>query len=65
MNEDFCRELRDLLRKYEADIGFAPDDCSDLYGVTGEKIVVTNQKGETLLSVDGYWLTEHDIKIGD
>ena len=38
--ESFKSELKELLAKYHAYIGFACDSCSDTHGVTGEKIIV-------------------------
>ena len=40
MNE-FLKELKALLSKHNATIGFDVDDCSDLHGVYGEHIFVT------------------------
>lgn len=37
---DFKRDLRDLLIKHNAYIGFSCDPCSDTHGLTGDKLIV-------------------------
>jgi hypothetical protein len=60
----FKKELKDLLEKYNASIGFECADCSDLHGVYEERIVVSvsdGRKETEILSVDGYYIDKHNI----
>lgn len=56
--DTFSKEFSALLAKYEVDINFVCDDCSDTYGITGERMVVRNKDGIEFLSVPG-WRIEH------
>ena len=60
----FKLELKELLEKYNASIGFECADCSDLHGVYEERIVVTvsdGRKEKEILSVDGYYIDKHNL----
>ena len=59
---DFQRELLALLEKHGATISWGCDSCSDLHGVTGEHMRVTNRKNETLLYLDGAEISAHELK---
>lgn len=60
--DDFKTELLALLEKYDASISWGCDSCSDLHGVTGEHMHVTNRKNETLLYLDGAEISAYEIK---
>lgn len=64
-HDDFKKELKKLLEKYNATIGFAVGEHSDLHGVYGEKIVVEfRPKGEPLSQItlsDGYWINKKEL----
>ena len=60
----FEKELKELLEKYNATIGFECADCSDLHGVYEERIVVTvsdGRKEKEILSVNGYYIDKHNL----
>ena len=60
----FKKELKELLEKYNATIGFECADCSDLHGVYEERIVVTvsnGRKEKEILSVNGYYIDKHNL----
>lgn len=59
----FKQELKELLKKYNATIGFECADCSDLHGVYDERIVVSVKEKE-ILSVDGYYIDQHNFPRG-
>ena len=60
---EFKRELKTLLEKYNVSIGFECADCSDLYGVYDEMIVIQDNKtNENIVEVDGYWICPNDLK---
>ena len=51
--KEFLRELKDLLTKYKADIGWTCDDCSDTFGLSGDHLYIsmTGQKHIDLPSI--------------
>lgn len=66
----FLSELRDLLKKYDAHIGFSVGEGSDTYGLHGEEMVVSMNENEdktkfawhkNVLSVDGWHLSAGKI----
>lgn len=61
MNE-FTKELLALLEKHNASIHWGCDPCSDLHGVTGERMLVTTRKNETLLEIKGGEISAYEIK---
>lgn len=58
---DFTTELLALLAKYDATISWACSPCSDLHGVYGECMEVTNRKG-VLMKLQGSDISAYDIK---
>jgi hypothetical protein len=57
----FKKELSALLKKYNAEIFFSCDSCSDLHGVTGQNIRAMVAGKNTSLSWD-WSLTGGDLK---
>lgn len=51
-NREFIIELKTLLKKYNASIEFMLDDCSDLYGISGEEMSIQINDKE-ILTVKG------------
>lgn len=69
MKNEFLKELKDLLMKYNVGISFDVSDCSDTHGLSGEKMVVYHKdpssfKTENWLVVDGWFINEGDISVG-
>lgn len=60
--DEFKRELKALLDKYEACIGFSVGDSSDCHGLNDERIVITDKLDRELVAVDGYCLQARDLK---
>ena len=61
INNQFLIELKDLLKKYNADISFSVGDGSDTHGLYDEKIVITiNDK--IIHENDGYGIAWYDIE---
>lgn len=58
--KNFKKELKELLKKYNATIGFDCDDCSDLYGIYDEHVYI-QANGERERVVDGWWIDETDF----
>ncbi len=58
--DDFKKELKALLDKYKAEIGFDCDECSDLHGVTGEHMYV--RVGDREEKFDTWSLEGFDLK---
>jgi hypothetical protein len=54
-------ELLAIMEKYDLSIGFQYDSGSDMYGVTGERIVIESGEGR-VIEVDGIWLTRGDVR---
>ncbi len=54
MSREFRRKLRALLDEYDAHIEWRCDECSDLHGVTGQHVVVMNDKGKVLARGGAY-----------
>ena len=63
----FKTELKELLKKYNALIGFTVSESSDTYGLSDEKIVVefrpstSNEKSKTIKLSNGYWVSKQDL----
>ena len=57
---EFLKELKKLLKTYSVSIGFKVSDSSDTYGLSDERMVVTQSK-DTWLTVDGWHLSYKDI----
>ena len=57
----FKAELKALLKKYNAEIGFSLSDCSDTHGINGEKIVVSIDNGKDIDLVAGWGLGHYDL----
>lgn len=60
----FKKELKELLEKYNAAIGFECADCSDLQGVYDERIVVTvidGKKEKEIMSINGYYIDKNRL----
>ena len=51
---DFKKDLRDLLTKYDASIDFDCDDCSDTYGITGDHLGVCFD-GQNVIKLNSGW----------
>lgn len=66
--QKFRGELKDLLKKYNASINFSVSDCSDTYGLSGEKMVVSVRpdmksfKEIDILEVRGWSIDAGDIE---
>lgn len=56
---DFLKELKVLMEKYDASIGFTCSPCSDCYGLNDEGIVV--EVGEKRKEFGYWWLLPEDI----
>lgn len=41
--KEFRAELKALLEKYRVSINFSVSDCSDTYGLSGEKMVISHR----------------------
>lgn len=63
MNEkqkEFVQKLNNLLKEYNASIGFTCSSCSDTYGINGESVAVTfedkeTRKQEMITLSEGWW----------
>ena len=53
MMHEFLIELADLLKKHDASIEWDCDDCSDMHGIIGDKMVV--KVGKDKLDFPGCW----------
>jgi len=60
-SEEFLKELRELLKKYKADISFCLEDGSDTYGIFGERMSISINDNE-VLSINGWSVSASDIK---
>lgn len=64
--ESFRQEFKALLEKYNVTIGFQVSECSDTYGLSGEKMVVYHRipntfKAEDWIEVDGWGIDKNDL----
>lgn len=57
---EFLKELKDLLVKYNATLGFDCDDFSDLYGIYDEKIIARID-GKEIVLANGYEADASDL----
>lgn len=67
MKEEFLKKLKDLLEEYNVVIGFEVNECSDTYGLSGERMVISQItkgafKEDVWLTIDGWGLDHTDIK---
>lgn len=66
---EFKVELKALLKKYNASIGFTCDASSDTYGITGEKLVADlRDDADSGRSIQvelsdgfGWWISAEDL----
>ena len=69
MREEFLKELKALMKKYNVSIGFSVGDCSDTHGLYDERLVIDHRikegsfKEETWLEVNGWWMNSTDIEV--
>lgn len=66
-DSEFLSELRALLEKYDASIGFSVSSCSDTHGLSDERMVITRRKPFTLterevFSANGWTLDANDFR---
>ena len=62
MVEEFKKELKALLEKYNAVLSLEYDPCSDTYGMYDERMAVYfNDTKETIDLADGYCLEACDL----
>lgn len=62
MKEEFLKELKELLKKYNVEIIVAVGEDSDLYGIYEESLNIQH-KGENWFNINGWSLDSEDIKI--
>jgi len=68
MREEFLKELKELMTKYNVSIGFSVGECSDTHGLYDEKILIDHRpdknsfKEVTWLKTPGWWLSANDIE---
>ena len=62
---DFNTELKALLQKYNATIGWGCSPCSDTHGVYEEYMEIYDEKGNTILKVEGRYIDADDIEEYD
>lgn len=62
INNQFLIELKDLLKKHNAHIGFSVGECSDTHGLYDEKMVISI-KNEDIFEIDGYGFSWYDMEI--
>ena len=63
MNEKekaFLKELKELLKKYNASIGFSVGKSSDTYGLYDEKMTIDVDKNN-IINVDGWAFDQSDL----
>ena len=61
-SNEFLQELKALLQKYNASIGFTCDKGSDTWGLSGDQIVV-EVDDSTVLETESWWLLSSDINL--
>ena len=61
MKEEFLKELKALLEKHNASIGFSVSEFSDTYGLYDEKMIV-EIGNDIVAEVAGWWITAGDLK---
>ena len=64
--ESFQQEFKTLLEKYNVSIGFQVSECSDTYGLSGEKMIVYHTipntfQTEDWIEVDGWSIDKLDL----
>lgn len=59
---EFLSELKALLKRYDASIGFSCADCSDTYGLYEEKIVACVGTGQDLSIASGWSCFAEDVE---
>lgn len=64
LNINFRKELKELLKKYNASIDFSCSDCSDTHGIYGAKLEVCFQLSNNTTVFDlcnGWSVDKHDF----
>lgn len=50
--EAFKKELKALLEKYDANIGFTCSECSDTYGLSEDRLIAEIKEGKDSKRID-------------
>lgn len=62
--EEFIKELKTLLEKYDVNIGFVCDPCSDTNGIYEAGLeVCENKTGKQVLRTHGWNFDANNLKI--
>ena len=67
--EEFLKEFKALLEKYDAGISFDVGSGSDTHGLNGERMLVEHRvskdsfREETWLEVSGWCIWHYDIEV--
>ena len=54
-------DLRAVLSKHRVSIEFGCSECSDLYGVSNERMEIVDSNGKPIVEVDGYCMDASDL----
>lgn len=60
--QNLIDELQRLLKKHNASISWRCHFSSDLHGVTGEFMEISNGKGGTVLKIEGGTVSAYEIE---
>ena len=63
-SDNFKKELKELLSKYNAEIYFTCSDSSDTYGLYEDHIAI-DVDGETIIEANGWCLNSGDIRYNN
>ncbi len=61
MKDEFLKEFKALLEKYDVSISFSVSACSDTHGLYDEKMVI-DHKQETWLELNGWCISSYELK---
>lgn len=62
IENNFIDELQALLNKHGASISWGCHWASDLHGVTGQRMEITQRGKGAILTIDGNTVSAYDIK---
>jgi len=66
--KEFRAELKALLEKYRVSINFSVSDCSDTYGLSGEKMVISHRphtksfREVDIIEINGWCISPYELK---
>lgn len=61
--DQFLKEFKELLDRYDVSIEFSVGEGSDTYGIYDERMTIVDKRNNEWLSISGWGIIGDDIRI--